>query len=506
MTTSATREIGRYTLYGEIASGGMASVHLGRLAGAAGFARTVAIKQLHPTFANDPLFVRMFEDEARLAAHIHHPNVVQTLDVIAEKGEVFLVLEYVNGESLSRVWRCLRAAGELAPTPITASILTGVLHGLHAAHEARDDSGRALDIVHRDVSPQNVMVGVDGVARLLDFGVAKAAVRSSNTREGEVKGKLAYMAPETFDGQVTKLSDIYAVGVLLWEGLTGQRLFEAGTEGELLRRILLSTIQPPSAVTSGVPSQLNAITMRALDRDPAKRFQSAREMALALERATESARASQVSEWLLRAAKPSLDARAARVAELQGKAGAPAPARGAIESSTKVTRVERERTPITGTGSRAGGAPPAAERTPSSARLASLTPSSLRTKKRVLVIDDSEIILTKVKRALEEDGVEVVTSTRTVGNGRHLVGCDLVIIDYHMPGLDGGAVIRSLRGAAEASKRAVLFYLYTQDPTIAKDYAKLGFDGCLTAKGDDKELVRQVRSVFRVMQMRALRR
>jgi DNA-binding NarL/FixJ family response regulator len=124
----------------------------------------------------------------------------------------------------------------------------------------------------------------------------------------------------------------------------------------------------------------------------------------------------------------------------------------------------------------------------------------------VLAIDDSEIILAKIKHALEADGVEVVTTTRTVGNARHLVDCDLVIIDFHMPGLDGGEVIASLRAAASASSHPALFYLYTQDPTIAKDYAKLGFDGCLTEKGDEKELVRQVRSAFRMLQMRALKK
>lgn len=521
---SVPREIGRYTLFGEIASGGMASVHLGRLAGAAGFARTVAIKQLHPHFAADPVFVGMFEDEARLAARINHPNVVQTLDIVAERGEVFLVLEYVDGESLSRVWRSLCEADQLAPVPITASIITGVLHGLHAAHEAKGEGGEPLDIVHRDVSPQNVMVGVDGVARLLDFGVAKAAVRSSNTREGEVKGKLAYIAPESFEhGTVTKLSDVYAVGVLLWEALTGQRLFEAETEGQLLRRILLSPIEPPSSIAAGVPPQLDAITMRALSRDPADRFQTARDMALAIERAVEIARASQVGEWLVKVAKPLLDARAERVAELQGKTPGASRSRATRESPSSPSAVLRaahpasERTRITKSGpgteltaSTSSLTPSASSFTPSASSFMEGTPypstSRSRAKRRVLAIDDSEIILSKIKRALEEDGIEVITSTRTVGNARHLVDCDLVIIDYHMPGLDGGAVIRSLRSAASSSKRAVLFYLYTQDPTIAKDYAKLGFDGAFTAKGDDKELVRQVRSAFRVLQMRALRR
>src|SRR5262249_48804205 len=172
--------------------------------------------------------------EAWLAARIHHPNVVQTLDIVSEGGELFLVMDFVHGETLSRIWRALREADppSIAPAPVTASIVCGGLHGLHAAHEAKDEAGKPLNIVHRDVSPQNVMVGTDGVARLLDFGVAKAAVRLQSTHEGQVKGKIAYMAPEQLDRhEATRSSDIYAAAVLLWEGLAGRRLFEAGTEG-----------------------------------------------------------------------------------------------------------------------------------------------------------------------------------------------------------------------------------------------------------------------------------
>src|SRR5262245_51026591 len=169
--------IGRYALHGELASGGMATVHLGRLLGPVGFSRTVAIKRLHAQYAQDPEFVSMFLDEARLAARIRHPNVVPTLDVVATSGELFLVMEYVPGESLSRLARAARDRMERMPPRIVSAIMSGVLHGLHAAHEAKSERGEPLGIVHRDVSPQNVLVGTDGVARVLDFGVAKAAGR-----------------------------------------------------------------------------------------------------------------------------------------------------------------------------------------------------------------------------------------------------------------------------------------------------------------------------------------
>src|ERR1700722_14969633 len=225
---------GRYALYAEIASGGMATVHLGRLMGTGGFSRTVAIKRLLPQLARDPDFVAMFMDEARVAARIRHPNVVPTLDVLAADGQLLLVMEYVHGESLGRLLRTLRAERKRVPPAIASAILCGALHGLTAAPEAKSSGeGEPLGIVHRDVSPQNVLVGVDGVARVLDFGIAKAAGRTQTTREGNVKGKFAYMAPEQMNGEaVGRATDVYAAAVCLWETLTGERLFDADTEGQ----------------------------------------------------------------------------------------------------------------------------------------------------------------------------------------------------------------------------------------------------------------------------------
>ena len=193
--------LGRYLLYGEIASGGMATVHFGRLMGVVGFSRTVAIKRLHPHYARDPEVVTMFLDEARLAARIRHPNVLPTIDVVAADGEVFLVMEYVQGVPLSHLVQAATEQGRRVPPRIVSSILVDALNGLHAAHEATNERGEPLRLVHRDVSPQNIMVGADGVARVLDFGVAKAMGRLQTTRDGQVKGKLAYMAPEHLAGR-----------------------------------------------------------------------------------------------------------------------------------------------------------------------------------------------------------------------------------------------------------------------------------------------------------------
>jgi serine/threonine-protein kinase len=240
------RSIGRYLLHREIASGGMATVHLGRLMGPVGFSRTVAIKRLHPHFERDPEFVAMFLDEARIAARIRHPNVVQTLDVVAEDGELFLVMDYVEWESFAKLLRALARTGEpIAPQSVVLAVVCGALHGLHAAHEANGESGERLCVVHRDVSPQNILVGLDGTPRVLDFGIAKALGRAQVTRSGMLKGKLAYMAPEQIrNADLGPRTDIYAASVVLWEALTGARLFK-GDEGAVMGQIAAGKIVAP---------------------------------------------------------------------------------------------------------------------------------------------------------------------------------------------------------------------------------------------------------------------
>ncbi len=329
------RVVGRYALYGAIAAGGMATVHLGRLLGPVGFSRTVAIKRLHAQFASDPEFVSMFLDEARLAARIRHPNVVPTLDVVATGGELFLVMEYVPGESVSRLYRALRDRHQTIPLRILSAVMAGVLHGLHAAHEAKDERGHPLGIVHRDVSPQNVLVGTDGVPRVLDFGVAKAAGRVQTTKEGQIKGKLAYMPPEQLKGAaVSRQTDIYATGVMLWELVTGQRLFAGDNEGAIVAKVLEAKIEPPSRVlvasrrqtfTDPVMRQLEALDLtilRALATQPEQRFATARAMAVELERTCPPATASEVADWLESVAREVLDSRAQMVAEIESSASA----------------------------------------------------------------------------------------------------------------------------------------------------------------------------------------
>jgi eukaryotic-like serine/threonine-protein kinase len=315
--------VGRYTLYEMIGAGGMAAVYLGRLRAGNGFSRTVAVKRLHPQLALDADFVDMFITEAKLAARIRHPNVVATIDVVHDGPDVLLVMDYVQGESLSALLRRVRQQDQWLPFDIVSGIFCGVLAGLQAAHTATQDDGSPLALVHRDVSPENVLVGADGVARVLDFGVAKAAGMSSITKEGTVKGKLAYMAPEQLLGlPVTPCTDLFALSAVLWETLTGRRAFKGDNDGETVNRILHEPIVPPSEYRPEIPAALEAVILKGLQRDIGERFQSAEEMQRALEEAAPPATSRKIAEWLKEVARESLAEKALKVATMESSAPA----------------------------------------------------------------------------------------------------------------------------------------------------------------------------------------
>ncbi len=301
---SSPSRLGKYELLAELATGGMATVYVARDLGVPGGERLVVIKRVHRHLLKEPTFREMFQDEARLASLIRHPNVARLLDVIEENGELVLVLEYIESVSLSTLQRHVTAAGETLPPAVASRLVADILLGLHAAHETRDVRGNSMHIVHRDVSPQNVVVSADGVAHLIDFGIAKAAVRAAETTGGVVKGKLAYMSPEQAKGVETdRRSDVFSAGVVLFEAMTGRRLFPDGEGGgsDLLLRILLEPIELPSKVTPGLPPALDAVTEQALAQVRDERFPTAAAFHDALVRAVPPASAADVATIVDRA-------------------------------------------------------------------------------------------------------------------------------------------------------------------------------------------------------------
>ncbi len=309
--TDDSQVYGRYALYGEIAAGGMATVHYGRLLGQVGFSRPVAIKRLLPELAGDPDFVKMFLEEARLAARVRHPNVVPALDVVSLNEEILLVMDYVHGETLSRLVRVAKRMGEQMPPRIAVGIMCGALEGLHAAHEAKSEKGKPLGLVHRDVSPQNIMVGVDGVTRVLDFGVAKATAKRTETKGDLIKGKAAYMAPEQLvGGHVDLRADIFGASVCLWQALTGERLFQGDSFEAIAQAVVSDPIRPPSQVVPNIPRSVDEVLMKGLDREAEHRWSNAREMAIQLERAMQPATVREIGAWVDRIAGDKIHARA----------------------------------------------------------------------------------------------------------------------------------------------------------------------------------------------------
>jgi eukaryotic-like serine/threonine-protein kinase len=273
--------VGKYRLHRKLANGNMGEVFLADYAGEAGFRRFVVVKRLFPHLAHHAEAVRMFQDEAHVLSVLNHPNIPQVYDLGYADGHWYLAIEHVPGHTLAE----LCAAGARAAEPMTIEVVVAALEqlcdALHHAHERNDGDGRPLRIVHRDVTPTNLMITPDGYAKLLDFGVARTA--RDESKGGSIKGTLAYMAPEQVRGQrLDKRSDVFSVGVMLYELTTGRRLFY-GSEIEVMTAIVERDVSPPSSWLPGYPAELERIVLTALARDRGRRFPSAHHLARELE-------------------------------------------------------------------------------------------------------------------------------------------------------------------------------------------------------------------------------
>jgi len=268
----------------ELGVGGMATVELARMDGAGGFQKWVAIKRIHPHLTEDPQFINMFLDEARIAASISHPNVAQVFDLGKYENTYWIAMEYLHGEPLREVYRINEERNEPTQPEIAARVIADAAEGLHAAHELRGKDGRPLNLVHRDVTPHNLFVTYDGVVKVVDFGIAKVTGSLSSTHAGTIKGKIAYMAPEQVRGRpIDRRTDIFALGVVLWELTTGRRLFRVDSDLATLSRVEACVVPPPSALNEDYAPALEEVLLRALQREPSERYQTARELSRALQ-------------------------------------------------------------------------------------------------------------------------------------------------------------------------------------------------------------------------------
>ncbi len=271
--------IGRYDLIYRLGSGGMAAVFVGRLAGLAGFERVVSVKIIHHHLADSKKFINMFLDEARMAASIHHPNVVEIYEVGCDRGTYFMVGEFVHGPDLGRLLRRFEDRGKMLAPQYAAYIAAQVCLGLHAAHETRDKDGHPLNLIHRDVSPNNVLISYDGFVKLIDFGVAWARNKLAHTESGALKGKIGYISPEQILGHsVDRRSDIFSVGVLLYIMSTLSHPFPGKSDAERLNKIISGQIQPPSEIRKDVHPGIERIILKAMSPSPSQRYSTAQEM------------------------------------------------------------------------------------------------------------------------------------------------------------------------------------------------------------------------------------
>ena len=327
----------RYELLVKIASGGMATVYVGRVRGAVGFWRLVAIKRAHPHLLADPIFSKMLIDEAKLASRIHHPNAVAVLDVEELGEELLLVMDYVEGAALSELLKQTSPTDPLPPR-IAVRILLDACAGLQAAHELTDEHGEALGIIHRDISPHNILVGVDGVTRLTDFGIAKFTKAQGGTSIGALKGKLGYMAPEyVAEGVLDQRSDVFGMGIVLWESLASARLFRGQNELETLQLMATSDTPPLGTAAPWVGPGLDDVISAALAKLPDQRFQSARAFANALETAARQldliGSHAEVAAYVKEAVRTTLEDRRAAIRAKTEAAGAAVKQSASLEGS-----------------------------------------------------------------------------------------------------------------------------------------------------------------------------
>ena len=297
--------IGSYQPLFELASGGMGVIYVARKSGDAGFERLVVLKRVHRHLLADPAFRSMLRDEARVLSLVHDAHVASVLDVVESDGELTIVLEYIESMSLAALLTSAKERAELLPVPVAVRIVADALAGLHAAHVAVNAEGKPLGLIHRDVSPQNILVGFDGASRLIDFGIAKAtarpvrASRPDDTASGVLKGKLRYMSPEQLaQTPVDVRSDVYSVGLVLYEAVTGQRIYGGTDEADVLLNKLLSNVKPPTEWVSDLPLALEWVILKALERERSDRFASAAEFEEALTRTVVAASTREVARFV----------------------------------------------------------------------------------------------------------------------------------------------------------------------------------------------------------------
>ncbi len=488
------RRIGKYEILTRLSVGGMAEIFLAYTAGPGGFRKFVTLKRILPDIADDEQFLSMFLEEARVTAAMSHASIAQVFELGEDDGDYYLTMEFIPGQDLRQLLRAAVVLNTRIPIGFAAMVIRDTCNALHYAHHFKDGSGALAAIVHRDVSPKNVMVTYEGDVKVIDFGIAKALGRLGHTRAGTVKGTTPYMSPEQILGEdLDGRSDLFAAGTILQELLTGRRTFSGEDEREVARRILTDTVAPASAANPDVPAALDAVLVHALERAPPSRFQTGKEMARAIEHAVgplmfDEEQAGAFMRLLFAAklartqALLTLSVPVDEAERLRQAAGAlrddPGP-----ESSSKL-RSRIRPLPVE---------PPAFDEVATVASKGHQLPE--KSQSTVMVVDDSAVGIYFVKSALAEMGCRVIgcPSPLQAISVFDTEKPDLVILDVVMPDLDGFEVCRLIREKNPSLYVPILFVSAACSLEERVKGLTVGGDDFIRKPCDREELVARVR-------------
>lgn len=440
-----SQKIGRYEILGGLSVGGMAELQLAYTAGPAGFRKFVALKRILPGARRDAEAVRMFIDEARLTAGMSHSNIAQIYDLGEDGGDLYIAMEFIPGLDLARVARGCKQKGMRLPVGLAAMVVRESCLALHYAHHYQDPSGRSSSIIHRDVSPKNLMLTYSGNVKVIDFGIAlfTGRLEQVSAGAGSVMGSTAYMSPEQIQSRpLDSRTDLYSAGVVLHELLTGQRLFSGKTDVEVLQGVLTAPVPPPHDLNPRVPVALSAVALRALERDPKKRFATGKEMARAIDAA-------------IGPAIHDDEQAGAFMAELFGERlshtralldlAHPEGDEGQLRSAARELREDGIRL---GTHAADVPEPPLDSDTePKSSTTLSAAVERLRRAKRILAVDDDPVMTMFLKMSLGPYGYDVV-ECQAAGRVMQAIEAeqpDLILLDVRMPEKDGYTVCQEIR-------------------------------------------------------------
>ncbi len=491
---SELTQLGRYQVLTQLAVGGMAELYLAYFTGPGGFRKFVALKRILPAYRSDDEFVAMFLDEARISAALSHANIAQVFELGEANRDFYIAMEFIEGQDLGRINRAARKAGGVLPVGLAAAVVRDVCGALHYAHGFTSPSGRPLPVVHRDLSMRNVMMTYAGHTKVIDFGIAKAKGSLASTQGGQVKGSAGYMSPEQIrDEDLDGQSDLFAAGAVLYELLTGRRVFTGQDPTATMYKVLNETPPPPHALNPEVPQALSEVTLKALEKQRDRRFASGREMAKAIEGAAELFDEQQRAMWMESTFGDSIartramlslaeehDEGRIKLAAAALKEGADQPSPGSA-SHVSLSAISPTKT-VAPPG--AGPAPPK----PSA-------PKPAPRNATILIVDDSRVGRMAVDGVLKAEGHRVIEaeSGKEALEVLEQLKPDLIVLDVRMPGMDGFELCAHIRGLPELRRIPIIFVSAACSIEERSKGLQVGADDFLRKPFEPHELAERVK-------------